>query len=238
MTVAYLAWQDQDSRTWFPVGQLSRNGDGYRFVYTRGADQADRFSGFPGMPLRKVYLSESLPALFQNRLMSKGRPEYRELLSWVDMDHDTPDPLRLLVRTEGVRSTDSLMVFEKPEPADGMYRVTFFVHGGKYMQSHDAILESTEAGNRLFPMLDEQNPKDPRAIALRAESPTGMVGYVPRFLCEDFRFLLAHGKADLKITAKKVNHGAPSQYKLLGEAVSLWPSDFDPCATEQFQELI
>ena len=37
MKILYLAWQDPQSRQWFPVGKLSVEGGIYRFVYTKGA---------------------------------------------------------------------------------------------------------------------------------------------------------------------------------------------------------
>jgi len=37
MKTLYLAWQDAKDRRWFPVGQLSFDGDIYQFVYTKGA---------------------------------------------------------------------------------------------------------------------------------------------------------------------------------------------------------
>jgi hypothetical protein len=34
MTTLYVAWRDPETRSWYPVGQLSFEGEAYRFVYT------------------------------------------------------------------------------------------------------------------------------------------------------------------------------------------------------------
>jgi len=49
----------------------------------------------------------------QNRLISKKRPEYKRILNWLDLGQEPADPLVLLARTEGIRETDSLTVFEE-----------------------------------------------------------------------------------------------------------------------------
>ena len=64
MTTLYLAWQNQQSRLWFPVGRLIQHEfehGGYEFAYVRGAEQAKKLAKFreiPGFPqLYKHYLS-------------------------------------------------------------------------------------------------------------------------------------------------------------------------------------
>jgi hypothetical protein len=34
----FLAWQDYQSRLWFPVGRLTFDGEVYTFVYIKGAN--------------------------------------------------------------------------------------------------------------------------------------------------------------------------------------------------------
>src|SRR6266542_144792 len=109
MKVLYLAWQDPQSRQWFPVGKLSSDRGIYRFVYTKGAELSKNFMPFGFMQdLHAVYKSHDLLPLFANRLISKKRPEYRDFLRWLDLREDEADPLVVLARTEGVRGTGSI----------------------------------------------------------------------------------------------------------------------------------
>ena len=55
----FLAWQDPNSRSWFPIGRLTFDGARYKFVYTQGVEEAQQkcsfapLSSFPH--LEKVY---------------------------------------------------------------------------------------------------------------------------------------------------------------------------------------
>ena len=135
MKTLYLAWQDPEDRRWLPVGRLSFDGHVYRFVYTKGAKQSPRFVPFGAMrDLHVVYESSTLFPLFANRLLSKTRPEYKDFLAWLDVREHEDEPLVLLARTEGIRATDSLMVFPYPEKnSNGQYHVRFFSHGLRYL---------------------------------------------------------------------------------------------------------
>ena len=63
----YLAWQDPQTRRWLPVGQLSRDGEEFRFVYTKGAEASERFQPFGRMTdLNAVYVGRELFPLFAN----------------------------------------------------------------------------------------------------------------------------------------------------------------------------
>ncbi|WP_295435495.1 HIRAN domain-containing protein [uncultured Thiodictyon sp.] len=94
----FLIWHDPESSRWLPVGQLSRDRDDYRFVYTKGAEESENFLPFGRMTnLHAVYVAKELFPLFSNRLMPRSRPEYRDFLT---KDFQNPsDPSALLVRT-------------------------------------------------------------------------------------------------------------------------------------------
>src|SRR4051812_47913042 len=92
--VIYLAWQDTvKTRRWFPVGRLRQVEDGqYEFVYSRGFEEARQFAGMQpilGFPEEnRCYLSASLLPLFQNRLMSPSREEYRAYIERLGLARD------------------------------------------------------------------------------------------------------------------------------------------------------
>ncbi len=166
MKTPYLAWQDHEDRRLLPVGRLSFDGHVYRFVYTKGAEQSPRFVPFGVMrDLHVVYESTVLFPLFANRLLSKSRPEYRDFLAWLDVPEHAAEPLVLLALTEGMRATDTLMVFPYPEKSsDGKPHVRFFSHGLRYVLPAivQFIAEHLRPSAPLFLMLDP--PKSARFV--------------------------------------------------------------------------
>ena len=38
----FLAWQDYESRVWFPIGRLTFDGARYQFIYIKGAKDAEQ----------------------------------------------------------------------------------------------------------------------------------------------------------------------------------------------------
>jgi hypothetical protein len=240
MTDLYVAWRDPDNRRWFPVGRLSFDGEVYRFVYTKGALQSSGFLPFARMEdLAASYESRELFPLFANRLLSKKRPEYPDFLQWVDVPAGQDDPLTLLARTEGIRETDTLAVFPCPERgADNTYRVQFFSHGLRYLSAGSIErVHNLQPGERLFLMVDPQNPYDPWAVALRTGDPIALVGFCPRYFVQTFRVLLERRDVKVEVVVERVNLDAPTQLRLLCRLTAPWPEDFHPCAEEQYELL-
>jgi hypothetical protein len=240
MKTLFLAWQDPQTRRWFPVGKLTFEDGYYRFVYTKGAKASENFIPFALMrDFSAVYRSSELFPLFANRLISKKRPEYNRILNWLDLGKERPDPLVLLARTEGIRETDSLTVFERPTPnEEGKYEVKFFSHGLVYLPE-EAVRRIAKLlpGERLFLMLDPQNPYDRFAIALRTDDPATIVGYCPRYISHDFLDVLRNDLDSVRVTVKRVNVDAPIQLRLLCNLTFEWPANFQPCSSEYFEEL-
>lgn len=241
MKTLYIAWRDPDSRRWFPVGRLSFHDGKYHFVYTQGARASSQFSPFQGMrDFDLVYQSGQLFPFFANRILSKSRPEYPSLLRWLKMEAGDSDPLTILALTGGVRQTDSFETFACPvRTAQGDYQISFFSHGLSHM-AQDAVdrVNGLKPGDNLYLLLDDQNVKDPLAIALRTDDPPIIVGYCPRYLNEDFRFLISANSADaVSVTVEQVNSDAPLQFKLLCKFASPWPPEFKPCTNWYYQTL-
>ena len=81
MKALFIAWQDSKTRSWSPVGRLTRESGLYHFVYTRGAEKVSNFRPFGRMQdLHKVYQSKELFPIFANRILAKSRPEYQDYL--------------------------------------------------------------------------------------------------------------------------------------------------------------
>lgn len=236
----FLAWQDPKDRSWLPVGRLDFHDGMFRFVYTKGARKSAHFVPFGRMTeLAVIYESPSLFPLFANRLLSRQRPEYSDLIRWVNLKEGEDDPLGLLARTGGTRDTDCLEVFPKPEPdCEGRYTLSFFSHGARYLlpTTIDLINEIRE-GEHLFLMPDPMNPHDRFALALRTENPPVLVGYCPRYLAQDFLRLMDEGRENLTVAVEKVNRDAPLQLRLLCRLSAPWPENFQPCSDEVYEPI-
>lgn len=245
-TAVFIAWRGgtPERGEWSPVARLDREHDEYRFVYTQGARTLAGFHPFPGMPdLEEVYRSETLFPLFANRLLSKSRPEYEAWLTWGGFDpRDPPNPLALLSVTEGIRQTDALEVFPCPlTDADGMYRSRFFLHGLRHAAAdvHER-LASLQAGEGLQLELENDNVRDPRAVAVLFDGAQRLrLGYVPRYLARDARALTAYaGVAAIDLRVARINPSAPLQMRVLCDLGAPWPRGFSPCAGSEFQPIV
>ncbi|WP_089725100.1 HIRAN domain-containing protein [Candidatus Thiosymbion oneisti] len=240
MNVLFVAWQDPETRRWWPVGRLSREDGDYHFVYTRGAEAAERFVPFGRMTnLHDVYVAKELFPLFANRLLPKSRPEYRDFLCWLGLE-GSDDALDQLARSGGIRATDSLQIFPSPEPTpDNHYAVEYFSHGIRYMPptSRERI-ETLDPGEWLYLMRDIQNPFDDDAMLMRTGDPILGVGYCPRFYSADFTKLLdLIGKDQVQVTVVAVNPDAPLQFRLRCRLTAPWPAGFGACRQETFEPL-
>lgn len=243
MKTLYVAWQDPKNLTWFPVGALKHytKENKYTFSYVRGALESKSFSTFGRMTdLYTTYESEELFPLFKNRLLHDKRPEYQEYIEWLNITDDENTPFMQLSRSGGIRGTDSIELFPKPEKTiDNKFNIIFFNHGLRHF-SEQAIkrVDHIAPGEKLYLMKDMQNRFDSNAMAIRAENPPILLGYCPRYLAKDLNDLFIHIKQDeIDLVAKRVNSNAPTQLRLLLELTSPWPDGFNPCSGRLYEPL-
>ena len=212
----FLAWQDPVERDWHTVGKLTQKDDHYQFQYTLGAGRCQRFTPFTGMEdLTTLYQSERLFPLFANRLLSERRPEYKKLLSWLGMDGQQ-NPLLILAKTGGIKSTDNLQIFPEVQPnSTGAFDMDFFVHGVRYVSdsARDRI-KRLQPGETLLLMQDFQNPADSMALAIRTGQTPEIIGYCPRYLTKDIHRLI-NQNAQMQLAVNRVNDDAPLYYQLM-----------------------
>ena len=240
----FVAWRSGDLQRqgWGPVGRLDYDGQTYRFCYTKGARTLKDFRPFPQMQdMDQVYESKSLFPLFDNRLLSRSRSEYKAFLNWSGFDVDSqPDPIAVLGVTEGIRQTDAIEVFPCPVPdADGCFRNKFFLHGVRWMPPYtlDRIAK-LQPSERLFMMVDHFNEFDPHAVAVRTDDERTMIGYVPRYLAEDIQRLLQECSHEaIELSVDRVNIDAPTQQRVLCRMHAGWPEEFLPCSGEEFRPI-
>jgi hypothetical protein len=225
-----------DAGVWATVGKLTRDGDLYEFRYTKGAEKLAGVAPFPGMPdLSTVYRSKDLLPIFKNRLLSQRRPEYRAWLSWGGFDPDSiPDAMTMLSTLGSRRAADSLELYTGPvRQPDGTAYSQFFLHGVRHCQ-HPDVLAGLKAGLKLSLRPESDNPVDRYAVAVEDTAQT-QLGYVPRFLTIDIRFLIENCPNELIVRIKEANYDAPMQYQILCELEACWPKGFAPCSGPDFE---
>lgn len=242
MTTFFLIWQDPVNRRWHPVGRLDRLRGRFLFAYTEGAKRSPRFVAFGNMSaIESIYVAEELFPIFANRVLSEKRPEYHTYARWSGFAASaSSDPLLLMARMGGNRATDTLQVYPVPErTTDNYYHTVFFAHGISHLSASSQVRCSQMVpGERLYPMLDVQNPYDPDAVALRTSDPSDFVGYCPRHLAADFRDLMRDDPNALAVHVKQVNLDAPPQFRVLCEVRANWPRHFYPCSGQEYQTIV
>jgi hypothetical protein len=208
-----LVWQDPSTRKFIEVGKLSELQNGsFAFAYTKGANSPG-FLPLAEFPSKDVpYLSDSLPAFFQNRVMSPSRSSYRDYLQWLGFD-DVPTPIEILARTGGTRATDTFHVVDSFAPLGGKRVGRFFASGVRHVDGAHDRLKSLHLGQELFLRDEPQNPANPLAILLDAASDEP-VGYVPDWLVAEVH-AMREDNDQIRISVEKVNADAPAHLRLL-----------------------
>lgn len=236
----FVIWQDAETRRWLPVARLTKEADGFRFTYTKGAEASAMFTPFGAMKdLKQVYRSTELFPLFANRVIAVSRPEYPKVMRWLGLTEAWDDGFEILARSGGERKTDTLRLVPKPEKTwNDRYELRFFSHGIRYLSQNDQIcLRQCPIGERLFMMHDMQNPKDPGAVLLRTGDPMSFAGYCPRYLADDFLKLAAASDSphDIAVTIEQINDDAPPAMQVLCKLDAPWPAGFEPFAAAEFE---
>jgi hypothetical protein len=240
----FLAWQDYQSRSWFPVGRLTFDGEIYTFVYIKGAKEAEQKCGFePLMSFPewdRVYRSTELFAFFVNRVMPSSRPDYQSFLSRLNLSAQNLDLMEFLGRTGGERQTDNFKIFPCPQPNnDGQYRLSFLAHALRHLPKCSVErIEQLEVGETLWLNHEFQNCHDDKALALTTPD-HHIVGYCPRYLVENVFDVLMRDPKLVEVKVAKVNPPpSPLNSRLLCEMTYSAFKEYVPFAQEQYQPLI
>ena len=239
----FLAWQDYESRVWFPIGRLTYDGTRYQFVYIKGAKDAEQQCGF--QPLisfpqwDQVYYSTHLFPVFANRLMSRSRPEYKSFVERLNISLNEDDPMVLLARSEGKRETDSLTVFPCPEADEsGKYELHFFAHGLRYLpEGAITRIEQFQVGDRLWLAHELQNEYDKRALTLNTQDHY-LVGYCPRYLLSNIFDILMKNPQLVDVRVERINQlPTPLSHRLLCKMTYSILDDVQPFSQEEYQPI-
>ncbi|WP_088243221.1 HIRAN domain-containing protein [Calothrix rhizosoleniae] len=243
MKTLFLAWQDPKSRSWFPIGRLTFNGNKYEFVYTYGAKKAQSEHDFQLLysfpELDKVYTSTELFPLFSNRVMRRSRPDYKNYLECLNIPEGEDDPIAILSRSGGRKVTDHFEIFPYPKAdKNGLYHIHFFAHGLRYFpECAIECINQLQTGEPLYLTHDFQNPYDPHALLLRTEDKHN-VGYCPRYLVHDFFQIIRQNPELVKVHAERVNQApTPLKLRLLCNITTKWHEGFTPFSSEEYQPM-
>jgi hypothetical protein len=237
----FVAWQDGSTRRWTTIAKLTRSSEGYEFVFTRGATKVtssllDLFQMEPGYR----YRSADLLQIFRNRIPPRSRADFARLAAWLDVPV-AADEFQLLSKFGLIPGSDSLLVYPAPQVVDGLFQLEFFLHGVRYMHPEAArMCDTVSSGERLYPMLDLQNPADSNAIVLRTDAHNVNLGFVPAFLAKDLRALLSNEVILSTSTfhVMRANEDAPTQLKVLCRFRARIPQSFNPFLSDEHAPLI
>ena len=243
MKSLFIAWQAPDTRFWHTVGRLTRDGGGYQFSYTQGAQASPSFEYLGRMIDKKsVYYSDELFPLFSNRLLDSSRPEYPDYLEWMGIGPEAHE-MELLARSGGVRGTDKLCLFPEVEPNErGEVELYFFSHGLRYLNEEEREAVSNLVSGEHLQLtvehlqltVEDGNASDSFALLLETAEPQ-RVGYCPRYLNQGFREVLKRESIQLEV--ERVNSDAPLQFQLLCKAQFILPAGFDLYGADEYQSL-
>lgn len=215
----FLAWQCEKTRNIIPVGRLlARGSEGYEFSYIRSVGRAQQLGfgplvSFPDLDV--TYRSDTLPALFSNRVMPQSRPDYPAFVSELGLTKDA-NVLQVLGRSGGRRATDELEVFSPPtEKSDGTSEMYILVRGVRHVPGAEEAISDLKPGQRLLLLRDEQNTHGTHAKLLRTDG-TELVGFLPDYLAQELDRRSNAGLNDLSVTVEKVNPPpTPVHHRLL-----------------------
>lgn len=246
MRTLFLGWQDRKgSRRWYPIGRLDADvaRSDYRFLYTRGADEARRHAGLTPLEafpdLETIYESSDLFPLFRNRVPGAGRGDFGDYVRRLDLDPGNTDPVEILSVSGGERITDSLEVFPKIERApSGRFSCRFFLHGWNHVHpSGRSALEELSVGDELQVAAEANSPTGAPAIQLQTRD-YRILGWAPRYLARDLRAAFDGRDGCLRARVAKLNPSpAPTRQRALIEASGTWPQDYEPMSSPDYQPL-
>jgi hypothetical protein len=177
--------------------------------------------------------------MFQNRVMSSARPDFRDHLLALDLEEPV-DPVEILSVNEGYRATDSFEVFPKliKNPRDGSFICRFFLRGRRYVtDAAQERIEELKPGEDLVVALELNNPATGEGIQLQTKD-YHMIGWSPAYLVKDLHSAIVESPEDCKARVVRFNPApTPSRQRVLIEMRGLW-KDHEPMTGPDFTPLV
>jgi len=197
------------------VGRFSWLEDGrYAFAYEPSAASLEGFFPLAEFPeFKRIYVSQSLPAFFANRVMSQERADYEHYRKWLGLGVGEDTPFEVLARTGGGRATDTFHLVDEPRPDGRGMLVRFFVSGISHVNEAMDRLGRVSLGDQLEIRPEPDNPIDPRALLVDVAN-NQPVGWIPSWLLDEVHSRIEEG-AEIRIEVEQINIDAPDHLKLM-----------------------
>lgn len=182
----YLIWKSPESRKNYTVGKLTKNNDKYYFEYSDEFYVA-KDNGFsvliPFQDEKKVYESDNLFPVFENRLPDKKRKDIKEILDKYGMKEY--DSFKLL--KEGAElPVDNLKFVPALDTIEELDGFRFSVAGVRYYlkcggkDCTKAALKKEMLPLNITLVQEKTNKQDKDAIVI-IDNLNNKYGYVPRY---------------------------------------------------------
>lgn len=239
MKTLFIAWEYPDLQKLITVARLSRKDNKYILCYTRGALEVGYF--VPGGPFagkESIYVSDELLPFFENRILNRKRPEFKDFLRWLDLDYSSYDPLVILILTEGERATDRFKIFPLPEiKTDGSFNLKFFINEINNT-NYEEIFSHLHLDDPLSLRLKPQAKIEKNTIFLETKDSKILIGSLPTYLCQYFSQIFKNNKAsNLQIIVTKINTDTRFSYKFLCSLSARFNLDDIPFKYEEFKPI-
>lgn len=190
----FVAWQEPESRRIFPIARLTRRRSGeYEFAYIEAvrAAMARGFVGLPGLEdIERVHVSAQLPALFEHRSASRGRPRKGDSSSGTEpagLSGEALDaaPITVFVRRAPGDAPERLEAFSPPlRGPEGRRWGVFDARGVGRVPGSVEALQSLQPHERVTLRAEPDNLYNPHALVIvRADQ--SELGYVPDYLANE-----------------------------------------------------
>lgn len=244
-----VLWRHPTTRWIEPIGRLSQELDRFSFAYTRTAAVISDLRPLPGLPdLGRRYDSQSLPAVFGQRVMERSRPNYDAYVTWLGLDPRMATPWEQIVYSGGRRAGDTLQFMEVPSVDDGRVRARFLVNGIRHVAGqrcafldrvttvssgdHEAAFARLHIGASVTIEAEVDNESDETASMVTVDGVP--LGWVPRSLSQGVRQLLDHGPVSPTVIAVRGTE-TPSHLRLVLDLDEEVPDSFsfDPAGNWQ-----
>ncbi len=245
MSTLMVGWQDEATRRWSLIGQLSYAEGEYVFRYTRGAERLggeDRHAPLLAFPaLNREYRSAHPFPLVSGRVLSSKRSDFPGYVAALGLEV-TADPMQILERSAGRRVTDNIELAAFPVRTDsGELELYFLAHGVRHVDGAAERIAALKPGDplRVVPQPDKPGEDPDALLIVAAGGPDELgrgLGWVPRYLSPEITWL-AERTAEPYLFVERATPSAPSSLRLLCKLYLPWPEGYVPFAREDAELL-
>lgn len=146
--------------------------------------------------------------------MPVSRPEYTDIIKFLDISESDNYPLAFLARSGGAKVTDSFEIFCYPKSENNKSHLHFFAHGLRYLpECSIERISKMQREDRILLAHDFQNPFETDALQLRTLD-NYIIGYCPSYLPDDVNKM--RGKEEIEVCVERINDESASlQFRLM-----------------------